>query len=479
MRAASLFWTDNSRNLSVKMEQQTLDNLAAELRSGSSPSTSGVLLGTVQRETDWTRIEVGACLLLRSAPAVELRKYPPATPRAPGCVGYFSTSAIGQSEPLSHPFIVDSQVFLFVRLSDEGKLSPELYVSHDRALIPIPKSAKPDAKFVISKSRVWAACAALIGTFVVSWLLSSRPQTPSATTASERFTIVPKFSESSPFQLAVSREAGSLKLSWDARTFAIRSAQKGILVIEDGERNAQQLLDSDDLRSGQLVYVPDGASLKASIRFRMDLVSETGALQSASVRVLGSAPQSVAKLAVASSPPSPDVVRARGASPAPSQPISLPSPVPTEAARTPESITASSFPAPETASAKPLPVVEPQPIERAPVPTALPIAEAPARLSITQVAQEPKVKRSVKPSIPLGLQSMLRSPSRTPIVIPVKVRIDPFGRVTSAQADYPQGSVFEKQLVNLVQSTARYWSFDPATINGKPVASELVINFKF
>ena len=74
---------------------------------------------------------------------------------------------------------------------------------------------------------------------------------------------------------------------------------------------------------------------------------------------------------------------------------------------------------------------------------------------------------------------MLRSRSRTPIVIPVKVRIDPFGEVTVAQADYPQVSVFEKQLVNLVQTTARYWTFDPATINGKPVASELVINFKF
>ena len=155
-------------------------------------------------------------------------------------MGYFSIGAAGQSEPLSHPFIDDSQVFLLARLSDKGKLSPALYVSHDQALVPIPMSVKPGAKFV-STRRVWAA-AALAGIFVVSGLLLfNRPQSPTATTAKERFTIIPKFSESNPFQLSVSREAGSLKLSWDAHALAIRSAQKGILVIEDGERNTSSI----------------------------------------------------------------------------------------------------------------------------------------------------------------------------------------------------------------------------------------------
>ncbi len=453
MRSESLFWTDNSRQFSVSIEQQTLDKLIAELRSEASPMTTGVLLGTVRRDSDWTRVEVGACLPFRSEPAIELRNYPRATSRAPGCVGYFSIGAVEPSEP-TLGFLDDAQVFLFARRSNKGKLCPEVYVSRDGALVPIPPSSR----------RIWVACAAFAGILLLGGVLAmSRPQIPLATTASERFTIIPKFTESIPFQLAVAREAGSLKLSWDAHAFAIRSAQKGVLTIEDGERNTQQHLDADDLRSGQLVYVPGGSS--SNIRFRMDLVSQTGTVESASARVLGLAPKLAPK----------EVVRTRVATPpVRTQKVSLPEPVPTTIVPTP---------APITTLIAPPPIVEFRPIERPPapsIPTVTPaVADAPARLSITQAAQEPKVKRSVKPSIPLGLQSMLRSRSRTPIVIPVKVSIDRFGQVISAQADYPQGSVFEKQLVNLVQTTAHYWTFDPATINGKPVASELVINFKF
>ena len=119
-----------------------------------------------------------------------------------------------------------------------------------------------------------------------------------------------------------------------------------------------------------------------------------------------------------------------------------------------------------------------RPAEIRATPSVSPV-ERPARLSISQRTQEPRVKRQTKPSIPLGLQSMLRSPSRTPIAIPVKIKIDPFGEVTSAQAEFSKNSVLETQLANIAATTARYWTFYPATINDKPVSSELVINFKF
>jgi hypothetical protein len=537
---ASLICEDSEGHLTIKIEQQAISQLSADLNSVPRQPAAGVLLGTMVYDGDRASIEIGACPLLNSALpvlpdetgdelrlAAELKNYPRATPRAPGCVGYFRVAAIGEHGPTEHDqelfsrrFAGPLQIFLFARKREDRELSPHFYVVRDGHLVPlaapvVQRGASSTETLVplwpvdLSKRRFWAVSAVAVTALASGLLYYNRARTPVVHERPARFTITPAFPEAKSFQLTATRENNSLTLLWDSEAAVVRSAQKGVLVIEDGQREAQQTLDPADLRSGKLVYVPS----HSNVRFRMDLVSQTGAVETASIRVLGLAPRSLAQI-VDPSTKDADAFRSRtkmdappsaSSDDAPTQlrPVSdaggeleVDQPLVTAAIRStpPETTPAVEKERKQVSSApSPIPVAFTKPTSTAetqtnliaqqtlPSPAVTPVVptEMPPRLLISQATQEPRVKTKTNPSIPLGLQSMLRSRSRAQVVIPVRVRIGTLGEVTSAHADLSPGGVLESQLANIAATTARYWTFYPATIDGRPVSSELVINFKF
>ena len=73
-----------------------------------------------------------------------------------------------------------------------------------------------------------------------------------------------------PFNLALSvtQSGGDLQLKWDRQSLAIRSAEKGILTIEDGSYNKAINLTRAELESGSIVpYHPQSRH----VRFRLDV----------------------------------------------------------------------------------------------------------------------------------------------------------------------------------------------------------------
>ena len=65
----------------------------------------------------------------------------------------------------------------------------------------------------------------------------------------------------------------------------------------------------------------------------------------------------------------------------------------------------------------------------------------------------------------------------SPRLIEVTVSIDETGKVVKAEAA-PQNHS-DPLLVGAALEAARRWKFRPATINSKPIASEMIVKFNF
>jgi TonB family protein len=81
--------------------------------------------------------------------------------------------------------------------------------------------------------------------------------------------------------------------------------------------------------------------------------------------------------------------------------------------------------------------------------------------------------RQVVPIVPGHLKPLLTRA----IVVEVKLSVDAEGRVTNAEAAAGGGVL--AHLGRVSQDAARQWRFQPATLNGKPVPSVHVVQFKF
>jgi hypothetical protein len=65
--------------------------------------------------------------------------------------------------------------------------------------------------------------------------------------------------------LTVSREGQSLSVRWDRDSAAVKSAQKGVLEIEEGGINKPYDLDAAQLRNGSILF----ANASKTVRFRL------------------------------------------------------------------------------------------------------------------------------------------------------------------------------------------------------------------
>jgi hypothetical protein len=86
--------------------------------------------------------------------------------------------------------------------------------------------------------------------------LSMRPQLPPGSDA--------------PYNLNVSvtQSGNNLQVKWDRQALAVRTAQKGLLTIEDGTYSKPVPLNAFDLQSGSVVYPP----YSNHVRFRLDVM---------------------------------------------------------------------------------------------------------------------------------------------------------------------------------------------------------------
>ena len=85
---------------------------------------------------------------------------------------------------------------------------------------------------------------------------SMRPQLP------------PGSNEPYKLNVSVTRSGNNLQVKWDRQALAVRTAQKGLLTIEDGTYSKPVPLNSFDLQSGSVVYPP----YSDHVRFRLDVM---------------------------------------------------------------------------------------------------------------------------------------------------------------------------------------------------------------
>jgi hypothetical protein len=237
---------------------------------------------------------------------------------------------------------------------------------------------------------------------------------------------------------------GQLNLTWNRNSPKLIRPSSATLIITDGGSVRRLLIDNQQLHSGKIVYLPNNLD----VQFQMELNSDSwrkSRTLSESVRVM-----------------SVDAER-HGRAGRRSNPI-VPAPSSGEAgaAGTPETA--------QSASRKQESATVTRPGRPALVPViaagALP-ASPPG--SAASAFVPPRPIQQMMPEM-----TVLRRFAR----ISVKVGIDEAGRVISADV-LVAGAPEDPLLAGIAVSAAKRWRFQPATLNGAPVASDYTIVFAF
>jgi hypothetical protein len=215
--------------------------------------------------------------------------------------------------------------------------------------------------------------------------------------------------------LAAQRTASGIEVTWDHSPPTLQKATGGLLAINDGSSERRVELDRAAVARGRLIYEPSGSDLL----FRLS--------------IFGPGKQSAT-----------ESFRMALAAPSPPPPVNRP----------------------ETATGVPAtPEVPPQPDRR---PRARPEATPEAAVAA-------EVIHEVRPGISEAILARLRSP----VTVPVNVKIDSAGKVTGATAQGGGDGVY-RYLAERATHAARFWRFRPARgKNGKPVPSTQTLFFLF
>ncbi|MBV9084263.1 MAG: energy transducer TonB [Acidobacteriaceae bacterium] len=236
--------------------------------------------------------------------------------------------------------------------------------------------------------------------------------------------------------LRVNQNGKSLELAWDPVSQAIQSARSGKLVINDGALVREVGLDRNQLREGRLFYMP----LTGDVNVRLAVTDADAHTVAESVQVFSGAT-------------------------APSNPLrsSIPD------INDPALLQADRL---ATLSDKPDDLGTPNTgalDEFSP-----PVPRKSQARSSAKSATPATVLSQVAPTFKPGTSPELKRD----LLVSVAVKIDRTGRVTAAS---PMASAEEipEFFVDQAVSAARLWRFSPAKVEGKPVASEMDIQFHF
>ena len=320
--------------------------------------------------------------------------------------------------------------------------------------------------------------------------------------------------------LAVRPEGGQLHLTWNRNADAVRSANSGILNIDDGGSPVLVVLGPSDLTEGSLVYTPHSSDVKFRLRLRSSsgaeaeevirVVGATGAPRSVTAAKTEKTPEAVPKRAMTAEPvfrkastpapatpaavtpaaarvgttsesaSPPPVISEQQARPSASQlyatPITVPNTplnIPPNRSTNNQQAIASESDHPNTPPVSRDAGVTRQSQPEAPAPPASVPAVATPPVASTAALVPPVPLRQVVPKIAVPYLSVLVT---TPIAILVSV--DARGNVTDAHSETDNKGK-NPYLQGLALDAARQWKFKPATVRGQAVAGESRITFVF
>ncbi len=276
--------------------------------------------------------------------------------------------------------------------------------------------------------------------------------------------------------LAVDRDGAEIRLEWNRNAPLFSGADGAVLVIRDGAQTKTVGLDLG-IERGLVLYTmaTDEADFQIQVFGRRERTESVHVIRSGNIR--DGAPGAASEPIVAASHPEPVKLAAAPTSPKglegeTGQPRVEKKFQPASPARV--AVIPTALPqAPEVVSGRPsIPVpvdLRPQPLPAPPPPAAEPAPAKPVHSRIVEAAQ---AVRRVAPKIPPEMRWWASHAT-----VGVTAQVDTSGRVVSARVTESdkQGKVFE----GLVLNAARQWQFEPARIDGKPVPSEVPIQFNF
>lgn len=318
--------------------------------------------------------------------------------------------------------------------------------------------------------RRWMA-AAIVAVVIIAtpFLLKSTGSTPTP------FNMLSMQAETQP---------GVVRLRWNPRSKVLEDAASATIWIADGADESKLELTNAQLRAGAIEYRPNGSD----VNFRMEIGPFTESLRVSSIAPAPTPealPGEESPVLADDVAPARETVRTaeRRRKPQPQQTA------PTVAVVIPPARTRT----PERPSEKPKEIDVPTPpqiamapatLERAPIPSRAP--EVPKVMASIEKPLESPLKKAfgwipglrkkgyMPAKVVRQVQPRVSSPSDTSVA--VRVQIDSKGVVQDADL-LTRG--IDGQLGRSAVEAAKRWRFEPARADDRPIASSMVVRFKF
>ncbi len=367
----------------------------------------------------------------------------------------------------------------------------------DAALAPVPQRGSESALSVFSSfrpNRLYWSLAVVVSVIAAGamflGLLHANSTTPVVNPPSAS---APPPSASGVGMKVEAQQGDRLLITWNRESPMVQSAKYGILYIDDGTQHKEIVFAPGEMKNGSILYRPGSDE----VTFRLQVLGRDDAMVTESVRVLDGS-MAVALNANAQKPQmftpemrltaNRDMEELKPAKPYPlvthENPLGSPNPVPElkkfSAARL-ESSTSSAFkpalsiaPPPKLSISTAPPVLS---MDMHPLPQAPPPSSGSAVLGSSRsmpAYAPPRPLKQVLPNTNLLGSSEISGRKR----VEVHVDIDKAGHVKRATV-VKTGTDIPEALRDSVLQAASQWTFTPATLHGKPVASDHTIVFDF
>ena len=296
---------------------------------------------------------------------------------------------------------------------------------------------------------------------------------------------------SSQLGFSATHEGSDWKLVWSREALARLNVIGAMLTISDGGVWRLQYLSPQDLAAGTVFYIPrtsdlafnlkvtvaNGSDIEEQIRvLGAEKADEPIMAQRAPRRIGESSRDEAAEAAVTVEPGATPLVTAQREFRPPVQKAERSVPG-TDTALPDVAMPATAIPQlPHTSAAPPPPAPKSAPPQPAPTQPAAPAQATPVAAPVVpSLGTVSRTEASPLRTVPAGWP---RNTTRSgPVDIKIRVQIDPRGRVVGATP--LQRTVANYPFVDSALTAARMWIFKPAVENGKPVAAESVLTFKF
>ncbi len=390
----------------------------------------------------------------------------------------------------------------FISLDDPGALRREQPAFDDRRSFkphvtssPMPPPSQPAGwplqvrtpPYSVSGANLRFAAAIVAAGAIAYYARGRVPPTPAAALA------VAKAAPESPVAVVQAADSNggdalglraeyqghSLLLGWDRTSARVNAATSGVFIITDGSKTRVLTLSPRELRNGGILYKHSADDINVELQ----IIEPQGRTASQSIRIVGG-PDAV-------SPAEPIKQIARSVLQKPAVPRSDARELrvarfeaPPEVAAEQRSITTVDAPLIDPQVTMPPPwfasALMPPPPQAAP-----PRASTPAKADGDAAAHAGAAPEfaaatpihSPQPFIPQGL-SFPQYAYDHGVEVKVEVNINAAGRVSNTRIVGAAGP-YASQLGPYAMNAARGWTFHPAMLGGQPIASTMVLTFRF